>query len=93
MTNDQLQGAGDRSLLVLLTWFLTYASNRGWLSSSDVAALAPALVTIVGFAWGWWVNRPKAILQSASALPEVTKIVSSDAAQVADASLPKVKSQ
>lgn len=93
MTKDQVQGAGDRALLVLVTWFLTFATNKGWLTTSDVASLAPALVTIVGFAWGWWVNRPKAILQSAQALPEVKKIVSIDAASVADVSLPKVVSQ
>jgi len=68
MTKDQVQGAGDRALLVLVTWFLTFATNKGWLTTSDVASLAPALVTIVGFAWGYWVNRPKAILQSAAAV-------------------------
>ena len=90
MTQDQLQGAGDRALLVLVTWFLTFATGRGWLTTSDVASLAPAVVTIVGFAWGYWVNRPKAILQSAQALPEVKKIVSTNAAQIVDADLPKV---
>jgi hypothetical protein len=93
MTQDQLQGAGDRALLVLVTWFLTFATSKGWLTTSDVAQLAPTVVTIIGFAWGYYVNSPRSILKSASALPEVKKIVSTDSAQVNDPSLAKVVGQ
>lgn len=80
MTNDQISGTTDRSLLVLMTWFLTYAANKGWISTSDVAQLAPALIVIAGVVWGWWVNRPKAIVQSAAALPGTTVVTTPDLA-------------
>lgn len=74
LTSDQISGSLDRVVLVLITWGLTQAAQRGWISTSDVAALAPALVTIVAFVWGYWVNRPKAIVQSAAALPGTTVV-------------------
>lgn len=81
MTKDQVQGAGDRAFLVLVTWFLTYASNKGWIGTSDVAPLATALITIGGVVWGWYVNRPKAIVQSAAALPGTTVVTTPDLAK------------
>lgn len=80
MTTDQISGSSDRALLVLVTWFLTYASQKGWITTSDVATLAPAIVAIAGFGWGWWVNRPKAIAMSAASIPGTTVVTTPDLA-------------
>lgn len=85
-TFDQIRGPIERLFYIALA----YAAGKGWLAQSDVAGLVTLAVAVAGAFYGWWQNRPKAILQSASALPEVKKIVSTDAAQVADPNLPKV---
>jgi hypothetical protein len=42
--------------------------KKGYIGESDSATLLPALVLLPALAWGWWNNRPKALLQSASAV-------------------------
>lgn len=68
MNTDQATGALDRAGLALVTWFLTWAAMRGFISTSDVAQLAPALVVIGGFLLGWWRNRMAAKIESAKSL-------------------------
>lgn len=66
MQQDQLKGMLDRAIAVLATMFLGWMVKRGWLGESDAAALSPALILLPALAWGWWNNRNKALLQSAS---------------------------
>lgn len=66
LTTDQISGTADRAGLVIVTWLLTVASQRGWISQGDAITLAPAILVVIGIAWGWWVNRPKAILEAAT---------------------------
>lgn len=78
MTQDQLSGALDRGLLVIATWVVTWLVQRGILSAGQAADLAPhvgaVLVAAVGMFVGWWKNRPKAIVQSAAALPNTVVV-------------------
>ena len=57
----QVSGVGDRTFLVFITWLLTYAANKGWLTTSDVAVIAPALALLPAYLIGWWKNRPQNI--------------------------------
>jgi hypothetical protein len=85
--NSQVTGAGDRVLLVLITWALTQAASKGWLSTSDIAVLAPALVLLPAIIIGWYKNTKAAIVARASNLPDVKGVITtSTAAGVALAS-------
>lgn len=65
MTWDQISGPLDRVLLVALTYF----ASKGWITPGEVAGYATLVLGLLGAIYGWWVNRPKAIVQSAAALP------------------------
>lgn len=67
---DQISGIVDRALLVALT----YAVAKGWITTSDVQPLLALIVGLAGVAWGAWVNRKAALLNSAAAIPEVNRI-------------------
>ena len=69
--SEQVKGALDRILTVGVTWLLTTAVAKGWISKSDAAELGPiAIAAFAGF-FGWWVNRRKAIDISAANLGAV----------------------
>lgn len=64
----QVSGVGDRTFLVVITWLLTTAANKGWITTSDVAVLAPALALLPAYLLGWWKNRPQSIANTVAAL-------------------------
>lgn len=88
ITFDQIRGPIERVLYVALGAL----SAKGYIGSDQVGNYAALVLGIGAAFYGWWQNRPKAILESASALPEVTSIKTTDAALAADNSLPKVTS-
>lgn len=59
----------DRAVTVLATMLLTWMVKRGWIGESDSAQLLPAVILLPALAWGWWNNRNKALVQSASNVP------------------------
>ena len=59
--SPQTSGVADRAFLVIITWLLTQAASKGWLSGSDVAVLAPALALLPAYLIGRWKNRPQNI--------------------------------
>ena len=75
-TWDQVSGILDRVLLVVFT----YLVSKGYINQQEVAGDIATIIGIAGMAWGWYVNRPKAILKSAAAIPVVQKVVISDQA-------------
>ena len=81
MGPDQVKGMLDRGLAVLVTMFLGVLVRKGYLGESDAATLAPAIVLLPSLAWGWWNNRPKALVQSVAALPNTTVVTSADLAK------------
>lgn len=66
MQSDQLKGMLDRTIAVLATTFLGWMVKKGWIGESDSAALLPAMVVLPAIIYGAWVNRDKALLQSAA---------------------------
>lgn len=81
MQADQIKGMLDRALGILAVWLLTQGANRGWITQSDVAQLLPALVLLPSIAWGWWINRDKALLQSAATVPGTVVVTTPALAQ------------
>ncbi len=89
MQNEQLKGMLDRFISGIAIWLLGIAVSKGWLSQNDSATLLPALVVLPSIAWGYWVNRDKALLQSAAtvpnpAAPDGKTLIVSDPALAAD---------
>ena len=73
-SGDQTTGIVERVLygvaLALAMKFVAW----GWLDPDMAPYVAGGLVTAIGGAWAWWVNRPKAMLQSAAAVPGTTVV-------------------
>lgn len=88
ITFDQIRGPLERVVLV----GLGYLVSKGIISSAEVANYATLVLAILAAGYGWWQNRPKAIMQSAEALPDVKKIFTTDATMAADPTLPKTVS-
>ena len=80
MQQDQVKGMLDRAIAVLATMFLGWMVKKGWLGESDSATLLPAVVLLPSLAWGWWNNRPTALVQSAANLPGTTIVTTPDLA-------------
>jgi len=59
--SPQTSGVADRTFLVIITWLLTQASAKGWLSASDIAVIAPALALLPAYLIAWFKNRPQNI--------------------------------
>lgn len=70
-TWDQISGVLDRVLIALFAYLVA----KGYVAGDQVAGYISLIIGIAGAVWGWYVNRPKAILQSAAALPDVQKVV------------------
>lgn len=81
MQKDQLSGVFDRVLAVALTWLLTWLATKGYITQGQVAELLPALVILLTAAWGWWVNRDKALIQSASNVPGTVVVTTPELAK------------
>ena len=71
ITFDQIRGPIERVIYIGLGWLVA----RGFITSAEVANYATLALAIIAAFYGWWQNRPKAILQSAAALPDVQKVV------------------
>lgn len=69
LTEDQIKGMLDRFIAVIATLFLAYLVRRGIIGESESAMLFPAVILLPSLAWGWWVNRNKALVQSAANVP------------------------
>lgn len=71
MNSSQAIGTADRAVTVLATWFLGFATQKGWITAADATAFLPILVAIPAVAWGWWNNRKEALVASTSSLQGV----------------------
>lgn len=69
LQQDQFKGMLDRAMTVLVTMLLGWMVKKGYIGESDSAQLLPAIVILPALAYGWWVNRNKALVQSAAAVP------------------------
>lgn len=76
VTFDQIRGPIERVIYIALGWFVA----RGFITSAEVANYATLILAIIAAFYGWWQNRPKAILQSAAALQGTTVVTTHDMA-------------
>lgn len=64
ITFDQIRGPIERVLYVAFGWLVA----KGYISNAEVANYMTLALAILAAFYGWWQNRPKAILQSAAAV-------------------------
>jgi hypothetical protein len=85
VTFDQIRGPLERVVYIALGYLVA----RGYITSDAVAGYATLVLAIIAALYGWWQNRPKAIMQSAEALPGTQKIITTNADLANDSSLTK----
>lgn len=61
---EQVKGGLDRLLIALFA----VAIGKGWVTASDAANYIAAILAVSAVAYGFWVNRQHAIVQSAVTL-------------------------
>ena len=84
MNSQQTSGILDRAATVFVTWLLTWATSKGYMTTSDAAAFLPILIALPAALVGWWKNRPQSIVANASQQEGVKAItVTPDLAQAA----------
>ena len=76
-TTDQVKGIIERLVQALLIWLVA----KGHIGQEDALEYGPIVIAICAALYAWWVNRPKAIIQSAAALPETTVITTPEMAR------------
>lgn len=76
ITFDQIRGPIERVVYIGLGWLVA----RGYITSSEVANWATLILAIAAAFYGWWQNRPKAVAQSAAAIPGTTVVTTPDIA-------------
>jgi hypothetical protein len=74
ITFDQIRGPLERIVYIGLGWLVA----KGFITSAEVANYATLALAVMAAFYGWWQNRPKAIAQSAAALPGTT-VITTDA--------------
>lgn len=89
ITYDQIRGPLERVVYIGLGWLVA----RGFITSAEVANYATLILAVGAAVYGWWQNRPKAIIQSAEALPGTQRIITTNKDLSADPSLPKTVAQ
>lgn len=81
-TSDQMTGMAERTVSGALIGILGFALHKlvvlGLLADSDVTTLSPLLIILLSAGYAYWVNRPKAIVQSAAALPGTVVVTTPD---------------
>lgn len=85
LQQEQLKGMLDRALAVMATAALGWMVKKGWIGESDAATLLPGVVLLPSLAWGWWVNRDKALVQSASNVPGTVVVTTPELAKATPA--------
>ena len=75
-TTDQVKGIVERLVAVLLTWLVA----KGHIGKDDALEYGPIVIGVAAALYAWWVNRPKAIVQSAAALPGTTVVTTPELA-------------
>lgn len=76
-TWDQIRGPIERLIYIGLGWLVA----RGYLTSAEVANWATLILAVAAAGYGWWQNRPKAIVQSAAAIPGTAVVTTPELAK------------
>lgn len=69
MTKDQTSGVLERLAYAMIMAVLAKLVAKGYLTDDMATYAATGIIAAAGSAWAWWINRPKALVQSAAALP------------------------
>lgn len=77
MTKDQWQGIAERVLTILATYLVA----KGYITTSQVGDIVNLGLAVAAVGYGFYINRPTAIAQSAAALPGTTVITTPDIAK------------
>lgn len=84
-TWDQIKGVAERLVTIALASLLSYAVLKGWITKEAAisygADWGPIILAALSAWYGWRINRPKAIVQSAAALPNTVVVTTSDLAK------------
>jgi len=75
-TGDQVKGLIER----VATIGVTYLTAKGYIDVKMATEIGPLLITVLSILYALWINRPKAIVQSAAALPNTIVVTSSEMA-------------
>lgn len=73
-TWDQVKGLIERAVLIATTFLVA----KGYITNEMAALAAQFIIPAAGLFYAWWVNRPKAIVQSAAALPNTMVVTTPD---------------
>lgn len=77
ITFDQIRGPVERVIYIGLGWLVA----RGFITSAEVANYGTLALAIAAGFYGWWQNRPKAIMQSAAAIEGTTVVTTPELAK------------
>lgn len=77
ITFDQIRGPVERIVYIGLGWLVA----RGFITSAEVANYATLALAVAAAGYGWWQNRPKAIVQSAAAIGGTTVVTTPELAK------------
>lgn len=76
ITFDQIRGPLERIVYIGLGWLVA----RGIITSAEVANYGTLALALLAAFYGWYQNRPKAIVQSAAALKGTIVVTTPDLA-------------
>lgn len=76
-TADQVKGITERLVAVLLTWMVA----KGYIGQAQALEYGPIAIGLASALYALWINRPKAIVQSAAALPGTTVVTTPEMAR------------
>lgn len=76
-TWDQIKGIAER----LIGGGLLFLVAKGYIGKDDAATYGPAVLLLCAAIYGWYTNRPKAIVQSAAALPNTSVVTTPNLAK------------
>lgn len=79
-SKDQTTGVAERVLYGVILGFMMSLVRKGYIEADMAPYIATGVVGLVGGAWAWWINRPKAIAQSAAAIPGTTVVTTPELA-------------
>lgn len=74
VTKEQMKGLVERGLTIGATWLVTWLVSKGYVSASDSAQLIVLIVGAISGFYGWWINRDKALVQAAAAVPNTVVV-------------------
>lgn len=80
MNKDQSTGILERLAYAMIMAVLMKLVAKGYIDEDMATYVASGIIAAGGAVWAWWINRPKALIQSAAAQPGTTVLTTPDIA-------------